>query len=153
MDKTKMILLAGSMALLALALILYPLISNAYYERHKVEIHTEYQEQVEQMDSSKLIEAKENAMAYNEVIKPVLENTDGYSIEAMEKASQNYEGQLSTYGKASGKRRFELRHFSASYCRKIPRRTEDGNKGKIPHGGSGLSCASQVSVRQGRLVC
>jgi len=98
MDKTKMILLAGSMALLALALILYPLISNAYYERHKVEIHTEYQEQVEQMDSSKLIEAKENAMAYNEVIKPVLENTDGYSIEAMEKASQNYEGQLDVTG-------------------------------------------------------
>jgi len=98
MDKTKMILLAGSMALLALALILYPLISNAYYERHKVEIHTEYQEQVEQMDSSNLIEAKENAMAYNEVIKPVLENTDGYSIEAMEKASQNYEGQLDVTG-------------------------------------------------------
>ena len=98
MDKTKMILLAGSMALLALALIFYPLISNAYYERHKAEIHTEYQEQVEQMDSSKLIEAKENAMAYNEVIKPVLENTDGYSIEAMEKASQNYEGQLDVTG-------------------------------------------------------
>jgi len=98
MDKTRLILLAGAMALFALALILYPLISNAYYERHKVEIHTEYQEQVEQMDSSKLIEAKENAMAYNEVIKPVLENTDGYSIEAMEKASQNYEGQLDVTG-------------------------------------------------------
>ncbi|MBQ3258584.1 MAG: class C sortase [Oscillospiraceae bacterium] len=98
MDKTKMILLAGAMALLALALILYPLISNAYYERHKAEIHTEYQEQVEQMDSSNLIEAKENAIAYNEVIKPVLENTDGYSIEALEKASQNYEGQLDVTG-------------------------------------------------------
>lgn len=98
MDKRKMILLAGAMALLALALILYPLISNAYYERHKAEIHTEYQEQVEQMDSSKLIEAKENAMTYNESIKPVLENADGYSMEALEKASQNYEGQLDVTG-------------------------------------------------------
>lgn len=89
-----MINIASLMALLALALILYPLISNAYYEGHKAEIHTEYQEQVEQMDSSKLNEAKENAMAYNEAIKPVLENADGYSIEALEKASQNYEGQL-----------------------------------------------------------
>lgn len=98
MDKTRLILLAGAMALFALALILYPLISNAYYERHKAEIHTEYQEQVEQMDSSNLIEAKENAIAYNEAIKPVLENVDGYSMEALEKASQNYEGQLDVTG-------------------------------------------------------
>lgn len=93
-----MLLFSGSMALLALALILYPLIANAYYERHKAEIHTEYQEQVEQMDETKLIGAKENAMAYNEAIKPVLENADGYSIEALEKASQNYEGQLDVTG-------------------------------------------------------
>lgn len=98
MDKTKMILLVGAMALLALALILYPLISNAYYERHKAEIHTEYQEQVEQMDKTKLVEAKENAMAYNDAIKPVLENADGYNIDALEKASQNYEGQLDVTG-------------------------------------------------------
>lgn len=98
MDKRKTILLAGAMALLALALILYPLISNAYYERHKAEIHTEYQEQVEQVDETKLIEVKENAMAYNEALKPVLENADGYSIEALEKASQNYEGQLDITG-------------------------------------------------------
>jgi len=98
MKNTKILVLASVMALLALALILYPLISNAYYERHKAEIHTEYQEQVERMDSSKLIETKENAMAYNEAIKPVLENADGYSIEALEKASQNYEGQLDVTG-------------------------------------------------------
>lgn len=98
MDKTKMILLASAMAMLALALILYPLISNAYYERHKAEIHTEYQEQVEQMDKTMLIESKENAMAYNEAIKPVLENADGYSIEALEKASLNYETQLDVTG-------------------------------------------------------
>ena len=98
MDKTRMILLAGAMALLALALILYPLISNAYYERHKAEIHTEYQEQVEQMDKTKLIEAKENAMVYNEAIKPVLENADGYSGEALEQAAQNYEIQLDVTG-------------------------------------------------------
>lgn len=98
MDKNKITILSSLMALLALALILYPLISNAYYERHKAEIHTEYQEQVEQMDKTKLIEAKENAMAYNEAIKPVLENADGYSMEALEKASQNYEGQLDVTG-------------------------------------------------------
>ena len=98
MDKTKTILLASVMALLALVLILYPLISNAYYERHKAEIHTEYQEQVEQMDKTKLIEAKENAMAYNEAIKPVLENADGYSSEALEQAAQNYEIQLDVTG-------------------------------------------------------
>lgn len=98
MDKTKTILLASVMALLALVLILYPLISNAYYERHKAEIHTEYQGQVEQMDKTKLIEAKENAMAYNEAIKPVLENADGYSSEALEQAAQNYEIQLDVTG-------------------------------------------------------
>ena len=98
MKNTKLHVFASAMALLALALILYPLISNAYYERHKAKIHTEYQEQVEQMDSSKLVEAKENALAYNEAIKPVLENADGYGIEALEYASQNYETQLDVTG-------------------------------------------------------
>ena len=98
MKKTKLLVLAGAIALLALALILYPLISNTYYEKHKAEVHTAYQERVEQMDSLKLIEAKENAMAYNEAIKPVLENADGYSIEVLEKASENYEGQLDVTG-------------------------------------------------------
>lgn len=98
MEKTKMILLAGVMAFLALALIFYPLISNAYYERHKAEIHTEYQEQLEQLDETKLVEARNNAKAYNEAIKPVLENADGYSIEALEYASQNYDAQLDVTG-------------------------------------------------------
>lgn len=98
MEKTKMILLASVMAFLALALIFYPLISNAYYERHKAEIHTEYQEQLEQLDETKLVEARNNAKAYNEAIKPVLENADGYSIEALEYASQNYDAQLDVTG-------------------------------------------------------
>lgn len=98
MEKTKMILLASVMAFLALALIFYPLISNAYYERHKAEIHTEYQEQLEQLDETKLVEARNNAEAYNEAIKPVLENADGYSIEALEYASQNYDAQLDVTG-------------------------------------------------------
>lgn len=98
MERTKMILLASVVAFLALALILYPLISNAYYENHKAEIHTEYQEQLEQVDETALIEARQNAQAYNEAIKPVLENADGYSIDALEYASQNYETQLDVTG-------------------------------------------------------
>lgn len=98
MEKTKLLILAGAMGLLALALILYPLISNAYYERHKAEIHTEYQAQVEQMDKTKLIETKENAIAYNEAIKPVLKNADAYSGEALETATQNYGSQLDVTG-------------------------------------------------------
>ena len=98
MEKTKMILLASVMAFFALALILYPLISNAYYERHKAEIHTEYQEQLEQLDETKFVEARNNAKAYNEAIKPVLENADGYSLEALEYASQNYDAQLDVTG-------------------------------------------------------
>lgn len=91
-------ILAGAMALLALALIFYPPVSNAYYEQHKAEIHTAYWEQVDQTDEVKLTEALERAKAYNEAIKPVLENADGYSGEALQQAMNDYETQLDVTG-------------------------------------------------------
>ena len=98
MDKTRMMILAGVMFLIALALILYPLISNAYYERHKAEIHTAYQEQVEQLDQEQINEVKQRAMAYNEAIKPVLENADAYSSDALRSAAEDYGTQLDITG-------------------------------------------------------
>ena len=38
--------------LLALGLTLYPLISNQYNQQHQSQIHTAYQEQVEQMEDA-----------------------------------------------------------------------------------------------------
>ena len=56
--------------LLALGLTLYPLISNQYNQQHQSQIHTAYQEQVEQMEDEDILVARTMAVAYNEVLKP-----------------------------------------------------------------------------------
>ncbi len=84
------LLFAGGMLIIALALILYPLISNWYNERHSSEIHTHYTETVAQTDTSRLQELKEAAHAYNTAL--VLGST--FNKTALESAAVNYEDQL-----------------------------------------------------------
>ena len=49
---------------------LYPVISNYVNEKYASEIHTAYEEVIQQADNSVLLEAKELAIAYNEAITP-----------------------------------------------------------------------------------
>ena len=49
---------------------LYPVISNYVNEKYASEIHTAYEEVIQQADNSALLEAKELAIAYNEAITP-----------------------------------------------------------------------------------
>lgn len=85
--------------LLALGMTLYPLISNQYNERHQSIIHTAYQEQIEQLEDKDILEAKRMAMAYNESIKPGVQETDSYSMEALQLAAQDYKTQLDITGR------------------------------------------------------
>lgn len=85
--------------LLALGMTLYPLISNQYNERHQSIIHTAYQEQIEQLEDKDILEAKRMAMAYNESIKPGVQETDSYSKEALQFAAQDYKTQLDITGR------------------------------------------------------
>ena len=84
--------------LLALGMTLYPIISTIYNEKHQSQIHTQYQEQVKQVDNSAIIKAKELAIAYNEAIQPGAQLSDAFSNEALLWASEDYKNQLNVTG-------------------------------------------------------
>ena len=86
------------MFLLALGMILYPIISTIYNEKHQSKIHTQYQEQVEQVDDSAIRKAKELAIAYNEAIQPGAQMSDAFSNDALLWASEDYKNQLNIAG-------------------------------------------------------
>lgn len=77
---------------------LYPIISTIYNEKHQSQIHTQYQEQVKQVDNSAIIKAKELAIAYNEAIQPGAQLSDAFSNEALLWASEDYKNQLNVTG-------------------------------------------------------
>ena len=80
--------------LLALGITLYPIISTRYNEQHQSEIHTAYQEQVEQVDTSAIGKARELANQYNATLLPGVQQVDSFSDEAILYASDDYESQL-----------------------------------------------------------
>ena len=84
--------------LLALGMTLYPVISTRYNEKHQSEIHTQYQEQVEQVDTSAIEKARELAIAYNEAIQPGAQMSDAFSNDALLWASEDYKNQLNVTG-------------------------------------------------------
>ena len=84
--------------LIALGITVYPLISTWYNERHQAQVHIHYQEKVEQVDNTKLIEAKELAVAYNQTILPGAQDEDSFSNEALQSAVEDYTGLLNLAG-------------------------------------------------------
>lgn len=97
-QKVITVLCAMLVFLLALGITLYPLISNWYNEKHQSEIHTQYQEIIQQVDNSDLIRAKELANEYNAAILPGTQLSDAFSQEALLWASEDYEHQLNLAG-------------------------------------------------------
>ena len=86
------------MFLLALGITLYPLISNWYNERHQSEIHTQYEEILEQIDDTKLLEARAAAADYNATLVPGTQSGDSFSQEAIREAAENYDSLLNMAG-------------------------------------------------------
>lgn len=84
--------------LIALGITLYPMISTWYNERHQAQVHIHYQEKIEQADNTKLIEAKELAVAYNQTILPGAQDEDSFSKEALLSASESYGSLLNLAG-------------------------------------------------------
>ena len=98
--KQKALTICGAILvfLLALGITLYPLISNWYNAKHQSEIHTQYQEIIQQVDDSEKIRAKELADEYNAAILPGTQLSDAFSKEALLWASEDYEHQLNLAG-------------------------------------------------------
>ena len=82
--------------LLALGLTLYPVISNYVNQKYASQIHTAYQEVMEQADDSELLKAKELANEYNRALVPGA--TDAYSQDSLLVASVDYDSQLNLAG-------------------------------------------------------
>ena len=96
-NKTLPMVLGILAFLLALLITLYPVISNYINERYASEIHTDYEEIIQQTDNSALLEAKKQAIAYNEAITPGTAG-EAYSQAALTDASRDYESQLNIAG-------------------------------------------------------
>lgn len=96
-SKVITIVLASVTFLLALGMTLYPVISNHVNEKYASEIHTAYEEIIQQADTSALLEAKKLAIAYNAAIVPGAAD-EAYSQAALLEASVDYEKQLNIAG-------------------------------------------------------
>lgn len=83
--KKKLILfiLAIFIFLGALGLTLYPLISTAYNEKHRSEVHTQYENNLLDIEHRELIEERRKAVAYNRSLT-------NYSPEALQEAENEY---------------------------------------------------------------
>ncbi len=88
------LVLAAILFLLSLGLTLYPVISNYVNQKYASEIHTAYQEVIEQTDHTELLKARELAISYNKAITPGSTTEEAYSQEALMTASEDYEGLL-----------------------------------------------------------
>lgn len=84
--------------LLALGITLYPLISNWYNERHQSEIHTQYEEILDKIDDTELLEARAAAADYNATLVPGTQSSDSFSQEAIREAAENYDSLLNMAG-------------------------------------------------------
>lgn len=84
--------------LLALLIMLYPIISSMYNERHQSEIHTNYRDQVAQADNTEKEKARELAAAYNDAIANNVQLTESFSKDALLWASEDYRNQLNITG-------------------------------------------------------
>ncbi len=88
---------AGVVFLLALILTLYPVVSNAYNQEHQSMIQTAYEEEIRQVDTSKLERIRELAEAYNRSLVPGTAG-ESYSQAALLAASEDYDSQLDPGG-------------------------------------------------------
>lgn len=93
MKRIVIILLAVLLVLAALAVALYPMISNYVNDKYQSTVRTEYEEELRELDDAKLREAKAAADAYNASLAPIQFNSEGVAA-----ASLNYDDLLNLSG-------------------------------------------------------
>lgn len=96
MKKKTVISLTILLFLASLGLTLYPVISNYVNQKYASQIHTAYQEVIEQADVRQLAEAKAQALAYNQALVPGA--SEAYTQQGLEAAEKAYETLLNMAG-------------------------------------------------------
>lgn len=94
-NKTRLLLCVLS-ALLALAVTIYPLVSNYYAEKNRSIVQSRYTETVETLDDSEKDEARQAAQEYNATLVNITDKA--FSREALQKASESYNELLNVTG-------------------------------------------------------
>ena len=89
MKKGTKIMVCVTLALIALGITLYPLISNFFAEANRSLVETRYEKAVEQLDDSEIISAHSAAQNYNSMLLNVTEKP--YTRDALQKASESYD--------------------------------------------------------------
>lgn len=84
--------------LLALGIALYPIASAYYNDQHQSKIHTEFLQQVEDTNDTKLQEVLQNARAYNAALTGVISD-NAFSEESLLEASEEYKSLLNATGR------------------------------------------------------
>lgn len=82
--------------LAALILTLYPLISDYVNTKYQSEVHTAYEEAIAVVDNSALIQAREDAIRYNQALSSGL--VDAFSQSALRNAATEYHSLLNVNG-------------------------------------------------------
>lgn len=85
-----------SLALFAIGITLYPLISNYFAEVNRSLIETKYTKAVELMDDSEIIGARMDAQRYNATLLTVTD--EPYTKEALQQAAESYDELLNIRG-------------------------------------------------------
>ena len=94
-----MLICIGSITfVIALAILLYPLVSTWYNGRHQSEIQTQYQQMLEQADDTRIRNAWDHAHAYNKTIRPGTTMMNSFSEDALANAAADYHSQLNLTG-------------------------------------------------------
>ena len=96
--KILLILAAVFGFILSLGIALYPMVSTIYIEQHQSKIHTQFLQQVEDTDDSKLQDALQHARAYNAALNGILAD-ENFSETALMGASEDYDAQLNVTGR------------------------------------------------------
>lgn len=90
-------MLAVVTIVLAVGIILYPLLSTAYNQKHQSRIFTEHTKQVTELGSDVLTTSRNEARAYNDLIKEGAKGKS-FTVEALVKANEDYGDQLNIVG-------------------------------------------------------
>lgn len=96
MRNGKIILLCIALAVLAVGVTLYPLVSNLVSETNRSLVETRYVKAVEQLDDSEKLDAKAKAQSYNTTLLTVTDKA--FSKETLAKAAESYDELLNIRG-------------------------------------------------------
>lgn len=137
-------MICAAIAMIAMGITLYPLVSNLVSETNRSIIETKYTKAVEKMDDTEIIRAKTDAQSYNATLLSVTEKP--YTKEALQRAGESYDNLLNIRGDGiMGYLEFPVLNLELPIYHGTDETTLDRGLGhllgsSLPVGGKGTHC-------------